>query len=93
VPNYRNNADLPLSLIQSRVDSDRGEVTLPQKPVKLGRSGNRLDENANLVELEVVQQVVQLPVLLTFRQLDEVLLQTVQGQLSLVVNVNLEGLR
>ena len=46
----------------------------------------------NLVELEVVEQVVELSVLLLLLKLEEVLLQSVQGKLGLVVDVNLEGL-
>lgn len=48
---------------------------------------------AYLVELEVVEQVVELPVLLLLVELEEVLLQTVQGELGLVVDVDLKRLR
>jgi hypothetical protein len=47
---------------------------------------------AYLVELEVVEQVVELPVLLLLVELEEVLLQTVQGELGLVVDVDLKRL-
>jgi len=47
----------------------------------------------HLVELEAVQQIVELSVLLALGELDKVLLKTVEGQLGLVVDVNLEGLR
>lgn len=47
---------------------------------------------ADLVELERVEQVVELPVLGVFLDLDEVLLQSVQGELGLVVNVDLKRL-
>lgn len=46
----------------------------------------------DLVELEVVEQVVELSVLLLLLELEEVLLQTVQGELGLVVDVDLERL-
>jgi len=46
-----------------------------------------------LVELEVVQELVQLPVLLLLLKLQVVLLETVKGQLGLVIDVNLEWLQ
>jgi len=46
----------------------------------------------HLVELEAVQQIVELSVLLALGELDKVLLKTVEGQLGLVVDVNLERL-
>ena len=45
-----------------------------------------------MVELQVIQQVIELPVLLLLLQLEVVLLETVQGQLGLVIDVDLEGL-
>lgn len=48
---------------------------------------------ADLIELEVVEKVVELPVLLLLLELEEVLLETVEGQLGLVVDVDLEGLQ
>lgn len=108
--------DSPLGLVKGRVNGDTGEVALPQKPVQLGCSRYRLDEDtdlksgsklvsvrssrctgsgtaqANLVEFEVVQQVVKLSVLSALGELDEVLLQTVQSQLGLVIDVDLKGL-
>ena len=50
-------------------------------------------KETHLVELEAVQQVIELAVLLALGELDKVLLKTVEGQLGLVVDVNLEGLR
>lgn len=47
----------------------------------------------NLVELEYVKQLKELLVLLIFLQLDVVLLQSVQGQLGLIVDVHLHGLK
>jgi len=46
----------------------------------------------HLVELEAVQQVVELSVLLALGELDKVLLKTVQSQLGLIIDVDLEGL-
>lgn len=45
-----------------------------------------------MVELEVVQELVQLPVLLLLLELEVVLLKTVEGQFGLVIDVNLEWL-
>jgi hypothetical protein len=50
------------------------------------------NKGTDLVELEVVQELVQLPVLLLLLELEVVLLKTVEGQLGLVINVNLEWL-
>jgi hypothetical protein len=47
----------------------------------------------HLVELEVVQQIIQLSVLGILLELDVVLLQTVQGELGLVVDKDFQGLR
>lgn len=89
-PNPR--LDSPLGLGQGRVDADRGEVALLEEGVELGRASDRLDEDAHLVKLERVEQVVELAVLLLLLELEEVLLETVQRQLGLVVDVDLERL-
>ena len=47
----------------------------------------------SLVELEGIEQLEELPVLLRVLQLHVVLLQTVQGQLGLVVDVDFHGLQ
>jgi hypothetical protein len=52
----------------------------------------RMVDSTNLVELEVVEQIVQLPVLLLLLKLEVVLLQTVQGEFRFVVDVDLERL-
>jgi len=46
----------------------------------------------NLVELQGIEEVVQLPVLLLLLKLDVVLLESVKSELGLVVDVNLERL-
>lgn len=87
VPRHDN---LPLFLTDTRVHSDTREVALPKQLVELGRTLGALDEDDHLVELKVVEQVVQLAVLLLLVQLDVVLLQTVKGELGIVINVDLE---
>ena len=49
-----------------------------------------LGEDDNLVELEIIKQLDELPDLLVVVELDIVLLEAVQGQLGLVVDVQLE---
>lgn len=72
------------------MNRNRREVTLPKESVQLGCTKGALHEYDDLVELEVVEQVVQLAVLLSLAKLDVVLLQTVQGKLRLVIDVDLE---
>ena len=45
-----------------------------------------------LIELKRVQQLVQLPVLANFLELNVVLLETMQSQLSLIVDKDFQGL-
>jgi hypothetical protein len=47
----------------------------------------------NLVELKDVKQLEKLLVLLVLLQLDIVLLQTVQGEFSFVIDIDLHGLK
>ena len=42
-------AVIPFFLVEIRVDGDAGERTFPQKLVELDRTGNRLDEDNDLV--------------------------------------------
>lgn len=51
-----------------------------------------LPQDTCLVEVQQVQQVVKFAVLFSLRELDVVLLETVQGQLGLVVHVDLHRL-
>jgi len=79
-----------LLLTDSRVKCDTGEVAFTEQLVQLGRSKGALDEDDDLVELETVQQVVELPILLAFTQPNGVLLKTVEGELGFVVDEDLE---
>lgn len=85
---YFNN--LPLLLADTRVDSDTGEVALAQQLVQLVSTQGALDEDNDLVELQVIKKLVQLAVLLVLAELDVVLLETVQGELGVVIDVDLE---
>lgn len=73
------------------MDRDRGEVALAQELVKLGGAKSALDEDNDLVELELVEKLVELPVLLPLLERDEVLLETVERQLGIFVDVMLRG--
>lgn len=79
-----------LILSHLRMNADGGEVALDQELVELVGAAHGLDENADLVELESIQQIVELAVLALLVQVDVVLLQTVKGELGLVVDVDLE---
>lgn len=78
-----------LFLAQSSVNADGRKVALLQKPVELSGARDLGDENDDLVELESIQKVVQFAILLRLFQADKVLLKTVEGQLGVVVDVNL----
>jgi hypothetical protein len=67
------------------------EVTLAQKPVELGGTDGALDEDDDLVVHQLIEQVVETSVLLGLGEADVVLLKTVQCELGLVIDVNLEG--
>ena len=82
----------PLLLLHAGVNGDGGEVALNEEVVELAGAGHGLDEDDNLVELEGVEEVAELPVLLVLGELDKVLLQAVEGELLLVINQDLQGL-
>ena len=82
-----------LGLGQSGVNADRGEIALAKELVQLSGAVDRLDEDTDLIELQGVEQIVQFAVLCCLLQLDVVLLQTVQGKLSLVINVDFQRLQ
>mmetsp|Transcript_18571 Transcript_18571/g.74631 ORF Transcript_18571/g.74631 Transcript_18571/m.74631 type:complete len:209 (-) Transcript_18571:893-1519(-) len=77
-----------LRLRKPSVHSNRRKVALHKQFVQLRASGYVLYENHNLIELKRIQQVVELTVLFCLLQLQEVLKQSMQCQLRLVVNVN-----
>lgn len=67
-----------------------GKVALAQKFVEFVRSESALDKDDDLVKLQVVQKFVQLAILLRFAKFDIVLLETVQGELGIIIDVYLE---
>lgn len=72
------------------MNCNTGEVALPQESVQLVCTKRALDEDDDLVELQAVQELVQLPVLLRLAELDVVLLKTVKRELRVIVHVNLK---
>ena len=85
-----NMVDLPFFLTDTGVHGNTGEIALAQQLVQLCGTRSTLDEDNDLIELEVVEQIVQLAVLLALAELHEILLQTVQSKLCLVVDVDLK---
>ena len=63
------------------MNADGREIALIQQFVHFIGTSNGLDKDADLVELQGIQQVNELPVLFILLQLDVVLAQTVQRQL------------
>lgn len=82
-----------LLLGNTRVHRGTGESVSIEDLRQAVSSRGRLDEDDNLVELEVVEQVAELSVLGLLLNVDIVLLETVQGQLSFVVHKNLQRRR
>ena len=72
------------------MDSDAGEIAFAQDLVKLGSPQSALDENDHLVELKRVKEIIEFAIFLAFAQLDIILLQSVEGQLGFIVDVDLE---
>ena len=68
------------------MDSNRGEITLSEKLVKLGGAESALDEDDDLVELQLIEEFVQLTVLLSLFKRNEVLLKTVERLLGVFVD-------
>lgn len=81
-----------LGLLQRPVDGNRREVLLAQQVAERDTSLHRLDEDDDLVELEIVEQLEQVFVLLLLGELDIVLLESVQRQLRVVVDEDLQWL-
>jgi hypothetical protein len=83
--------NLPFFLADTRVYSNTGKVALSQQLVELSGALSGFDEDDDLVELKRIEKVVELSVLFRLFELDGVLLQTVEGELGLIVDVDLEG--
>ena len=80
--------DLPFLLADTGVNRDGREVAVLQKLVKFGCTKGALNEDDCLVELKLIEQLVQLPILLLLIKFDVVLLKTVQSELCFIINVD-----
>lgn len=87
---WRTRMNLPLLLADTRVNCDTGEVALAQQLIQLVGTLGALDKDDDLVEFEVVQKLIQLAVLLLLVELDVVLLQAVEGELGIVIDIDLQ---
>ena len=65
------------------------KIAFAKQFVQLRSSQSTLDEDDDLVELEGIQQLVELPVLFCLAELDVVLLKAMESKLGLVINVDL----
>ena len=72
------------------MDAHGGEVALLQQPIQLVRAGHLGHEDDDLVEVERVEQIIELAILLVFRQLDVVLLEAVERELG-IIHIDLHG--
>ena len=79
-----------LLLADTGVDSDGWEVALAEELVELSGTKSGLDEDDDLVELHLIEQLVELAVLLLLIELDVVLLETVKGELGIIIDVDLK---
>lgn len=79
--------NIPLLLADTRVNRDGGEVALAKQLVQLSGAESALDEDNDLVELKLIQQLVQLPVLLLLLKGNVVLLKTVEGQFGILIDI------
>jgi len=66
------------------------EITFAQQTVELRSTDRALDKDDDLVVHQLVKKIVKASVLLSLRQANVVLLQTVQSELGLVVDVDLK---
>lgn len=82
--------NVPLLLADTRVHSRSREVALNQQLCELVRTHGALDEDDDLIVRQGVEEIVELPVFLLLAALDIVLLQSVQGKLGLVVDIDLQ---
>jgi hypothetical protein len=86
----RTRVNLPLLLADTRVNCNTGEVALAQQLVQLVGTLGALNKDDHLVELEVVQKLIQLTVLFLLVKLDVILLQSVEGELGIVIDIDLQ---
>lgn len=76
-------------LLLSGMNADRRKVALGQQTVQFVSTGDLADEDDNLIKLKGIKQVVELSVLLGLGKLYVVKLQSMESQLSIIVDVDL----
>lgn len=74
------------------MDAKTGEVALDEQLVQFRGPSDGVDEDHELVELEGIQQIDELPVLLVLLESHVVLLQSVECELRSLVDVDLQRL-
>jgi hypothetical protein len=74
------------------MDGGTGEVALIEETVEFSGSGDTLDKNDHLVEIQGVKEVVEFTILLVFVEHDVMLDQTMEGELGFIVHVDLHCL-
>ena len=83
----------PFFLLESSVNRNGGEVALHQDFVEVDGSGYGFYKYNYLVKQQGVQQIIQLPAFFVFRNVDEILLQTMQSQLGFIIDEDFHLLR
>ena len=81
---------VPLFLAHTGMHSNAREIALPEQLVQFCSPNGALYENDDLIKLQRIKQITELPILFPFAQFDVVLLKTVKCKLGLIINVNLE---
>jgi len=75
------------------VNGNRGEVAVHQELVQLHTSLNGANKDYDLVKFQSIQEVNELSVLFVLIQLDVVLLQAMESELSTIVDIDLKRLK
>jgi hypothetical protein len=82
-----------LLLLNTSVNTDTREIAFDQQLVQLVGSCNGLYEDDDLVEFERVEEIIQFTILCTLFQSNKVLLETMEGELGLIIDVDFKRLR
>mmetsp|Transcript_47826 Transcript_47826/g.71188 ORF Transcript_47826/g.71188 Transcript_47826/m.71188 type:complete len:311 (-) Transcript_47826:910-1842(-) len=75
-------------LTHTSMDANGRKVAFCQEAVEFLGTADLGNKNDNLIKLESIQKVIELSILLCFRQLDVVQLQTVQRELRIVIDID-----
>ena len=72
------------------MNRNTGEVAFAEKSIKFSGTSSVAHEDDDLIEFECVEQLVELAILFSLAKLDIVLLKTMESELRLVIDVDLE---